>query len=608
MQDLLKFITCGSVDDGKSTLIGHLLYDAKMIFADQRQALIMESKVKLSNNEIDYSLLLDGLMAEREQGITIDVAYRYFATEKRRFIIADTPGHEEYTRNMAVGASFADLAILLTDVTKGILPQTKRHLRICSMMGIRHYIFAINKMDLVAYRETAFREIEQELRRLTEPIKALSCYYLPVSATNGDNLTERSDNMPWFCGDPLLKYLENIDICIPPQNLNAFIMPVQRVCRTGLDFRGYAGTVEEGTVHTGDELIVLPSGEKARVKELFVLDQKAQSAGLGNAITITLNREIDISRGCVLQRGARIRSGVLIQADLLWMDNEPLVIGRSYYLQIGTQQLPAVVTDILQREGKTLAAGTALQKNEIGQCLIRTSAPVLFETGGASRPLGKFIIVDRTRHSTAGCGIVTGEGNHDRHLYRFESSVTKEFRAAALGQRPVTLWLTGLSGAGKSTIASELEKVLLALGNHTMVLDGDNIRLGINKYLGFSPKDRTENIRTVAEIAKLMNDAGLIVIAALISPFEADRKNAAQIIGSDYCEVYVEASLETCEQRDTKGLYKRARAGEIPSFTGISSPYEPPANPDVVLRTDTSSVQECVDIIIEKLKEKGILR
>ena len=608
MQDLLKFITCGSVDDGKSTLIGHLLFDAKMVFADQRQALIMESKIKHSNNSIDYSLLLDGLMAEREQGITIDVAYRYFATEKRRFIIADTPGHEEYTRNMAVGASFADLAILLVDVSKGVLPQTKRHLRICSMMGIRHYIFAVNKMDVVAYQETTYREIEQELRQVTEPLKPLSCYFLPVSATNGDNLTMRSEKMPWFLGDPLLNYIENVDISIPPHNPAAFVMPVQRVCRPGSDFRGYVGTVEEGIIHSGDELTVLPSCESARVKELYVLDRKAESAGVGAAITITLDREIDISRGCVLQRSSRIKSGVLIQAELLWMDNEPLVIGRSYYLQIGTQQIPAVVTDILQRENKTQAVETAMRKNEIAQCLIRTSAPVLFEIGGASYPLGKFIIVDRTQHSTAACGIVTGEGNHDRHLYRFESSITRELRAAALGQRPVTLWLTGLSGAGKSTIASELEKVLLAFGNHTMVLDGDNIRLGINKYLGFSPKDRTENIRTVAEIAKLMNDAGLIVITALISPFETDRKNAAQIIGSDYVEVYVEASLETCERRDTKGLYKRARAGEIPSFTGISSPYEPPANPDVVLRTDTSSVQECVDIIIEKLKEKGILR
>lgn len=609
MPELLKFITCGSVDDGKSTLIGHLLYDAKLLFADQRQALILDSKVKLGDGALDYSLLLDGLMAEREQGITIDVAYRYFATGKRRFIIADTPGHEEYTRNMAVGASFADLAVLLIDVTKGITSQTRRHLQICSLMGIRHYVFAVNKMDLAGYDEQAFLRTKEGVTALLEPIEHLSCYTIPVSATAGDHITSSSGNMPWFSGPPLLSYLEDIELHASALRTEQFVMPVQRVCRCSPDFRGFVGTVEEGIIKVGDRVTALPSGEKAKIKEIYVLDKKEAFAGTGAPVTVTLNREIDVSRGCVLKQHADVKLGTLFQAKLLWMDHDSLAIGRSYYLMIGTQKVPAVVTEIISTSltNDDAVRKGGLRKNEMAECIIRTSSPVAFETGGAKMPLGKFIMVDRTAHSTACCGVITACVDRKNNLYGFENSITKEIRAAALRQKPITLWFTGLSGAGKSTIASELEKALIARGKHTMVLDGDNIRLGINKNLGFSMEDRAENIRTVAEIAKLMNDAGLIVLAALISPFRADRKNAADIIGDAYVEIYVDASLKACEKRDKKGLYKRARSGLIREFTGISSPYEPPIHADIVLNTEDATVQECVKKILEDLTQKGLL-
>ena len=594
MDELLVFLTCGSVDDGKSTLIGRLLYDAKLIFADQKQALILESKTRLNNGELDYSLLLDGLIAEREQGITIDVAYRYFTTKKRRFIIADTPGHDEYTRNMAVGASFSDLAVLLVDVTKGILPQTHRHLEICQMMGIKHYVFAVNKMDIVDYSKVLFDSVRESIKRLMNECVYETCEIMPVSALKGDNVTSISEKMPWYDGTPLLTYLETIDVHTAGSRSTGFTMPVQRVSRSKKQLRGYQGTIEEGEVFQGDLLTILPSEEQAIVKDIYILDRRDERASSGQPVTIYLDREVDISRGCVLTKQSDVYIDAQFKAKVLWMDNEPLHSGRNYYLRIGTQKLTASIVE-----------PSSLNKNEIAECVCRTSLPAVFQIEGAAHPLGKFILINITDNSTAACGVI--ENTLERNVFGFETNITKSVRAKALNQKPATIWLTGLSGAGKSTIAEALERELISVGKHTMVLDGDNIRLGINKYLTFSKEDRAENIRTVAEISKLMNDAGLIVITALISPFISDRMTAASIIGSEFIEVYVKADVNTCMERDTKGLYKRALNGEIPEFTGISSPYEEPPHADIVLDTQTQSVSECVNLIIKEMHNQNVL-
>lgn len=609
MQNLLKFITCGSVDDGKSTLIGHMLYDAKLLFADQERALELDSKVGSNDGEMDYSLLLDGLMAEREQGITIDVAYRYFTTEKRSFIVADTPGHEEYTRNMAVGASFADLAVILVDASQGVLIQTKRHTRICALMGIRHIVFAVNKMDIIGYQEDAFNVLQQDINRLAEEFQFSTVQIIPVSATVGDNLTNKSGNMPWYNGQTLLDYLETIDVTEDEESRD-FILPIQRVCRPNRTFRGFQGQIASGKVKVGDEVVALPSKEKAKVNNILVTDREENSAFKGQAVNIQLDKEVDVSRGCVLTSNENLTVSNMFHAQILWMDDSELVEGKNYFLKIGTKMIPATVMKIKYRvdinEGTQIHT-SELHKNEIAYCDISVSEKIVFEEFKKNRDLGCFILIDRVTNMTSACGIVEYALRRGSNLTWHEMDITREIRARQKGQKPKTIWFTGLSGAGKSTLVNEVEKRLVAVGKHTMVLDGDNIRMGLNKNLGFEERDRIENIRRVAEVCKLMNDGGLIAITSLVSPYEKDRENARDIIGADdFIEVYVSTPLEICEQRDVKGLYKKARKNEIPNFTGISSDYEVPVSPQITINTEGKSVEESVDYIIGELQKYGI--
>ena len=602
--DLLKFITCGSVDDGKSTLIGHMLYDAKLIFADQKKALELDSKVGSRDGNIDYSLLLDGLMAEREQGITIDVAYRYFTTDNRSFIVADTPGHEEYTRNMAVGASFASLAVILVDASQGVLVQTKRHSRICSLMGIKHFVFAVNKMDLVHYNQQKFKKIEKDIKILMAEFDYKSLQIIPVSATEGDNITYGSDKMSWYTGKTLLAYLENVDVR-EEETTRSFSMPVQRVCRPNHNFRGFQGQISSGEVSVGDTITVMPSGESAKVTNIYQGDQQVESSDSGHAVTIQLDTEIDISRGCVLQKNYQLSVGTMLAVQILWMDDNSLVAGRNFWLKIGTQMIAATVMKIKYKidvnTGAEVYADT-IYKNEIAFCEISVGSKIVFDKFENNRELGSLILIDRITNMTSACGVVMYPLARGKSLVWHDMDITKELRERHLGQKAFTIWMTGLSGSGKSTLANELEKRLFAMGKHSMLLDGDNVRMGLNKNLGFEENDRIENIRRIAEVSKLMNDAGLIVLTSFISPFRQDRRNAKEIIGEHFVEVYVSTPLEECEKRDVKGLYKEARLGNIANFTGISSPYEAPQNPDIVVDTSKHSVEECVDIILEKLE------
>lgn len=606
MKSLLKFITCGSVDDGKSTLIGHMLYDAKLIFADQEKALELDSRVGSREGKIDYSLLLDGLMAEREQGITIDVAYRYFTTEKRSFIVADTPGHEEYTRNMAVGASFADVAVILIDASKGMLIQTRRHIRICSLMGIRHFVFTVNKMDLVHYDKSVYDNIAREIKKFVSEFDAVSVNMIPVSATEGDNITKHSTKMLWYHGETLLEYLENIEV-INSSEWDRFVMVVQRVSRPNHDFRGFQGQVNTGEIEVGDEVLVLPSGERAHVTDVYVTDQKSLTAQAGQSVTIQLDREIDISRGCVICKKVDIETASMFTANLLWMDDEALVPGRNYWIKLGTKTLPASVMDVKYKidvnSGEKIPA-EQIYKNELAVCDVILAEKCAIEAFDKDRDLGAFIFINRVTNMTSACGTVMHTLRRSNNLVWQETDVTKQIRSEQKSQTPRTIWFTGLSGSGKSTLANALEKRLVALGRHTMLLDGDNVRMGLNKNLGFSEADRVENIRRIAEVAKLMNDAGLIVLTAFISPYRRDRENAREIIGADFLSVYVSTPIEECEKRDAKGLYKKARCGEIPNFTGITSPYEVPENPDIIIDTSQISIEDAVAAIIEKLEEK----
>lgn len=604
MNNLLKFITCGSVDDGKSTLIGHMLYDAKLLFADQEKALQMDSKIGSASGGLDYSLLLDGLMAEREQGITIDVAYRYFSTEKRSFIVADTPGHEEYTRNMAVGASFASLSVILTDASQGVLVQTRRHARICALMGIRHFVFAVNKMDLVGFDADRFHRIEREIKVLMSEFEYDTMKIIPVSATNGDNVTERSPRTPWYKGESLLEYLERVEVDEEVGN-TGFVLPVQRVCRPDHTFRGFQGQIASGSVRVGDEITALPSGEKAAVLSIHVGDRKAEEASVGMPVNLQLDREIDISRGCVLERDSACQTGTMFAADLLWMDDDRLMPGRNYMVKIGTQLVPATVMNIRYRIDVNTGAEVSAEyilKNELARCEISVSSRIVFDLFSNSRDLGSLILIDRVTNMTSACGVVRKALDRGSNLTWHNMDINRSLREGQMGQMAQTIWLTGLSGAGKSTIANALEKKLFAMGKHTMLLDGDNVRMGLNRNLGFSEADRVENIRRIAEVAKLMNDAGLIVITSFISPMHLDRKNAKEIIGDGFVEVYVSTPIEECEARDVKGLYRKARSGEIANFTGITSPYEIPANADLTLDTSRMSVDECVDAILGAMK------
>lgn len=607
MRGLLKFITCGSVDDGKSTLIGHMLYQGKLLFTDQEQKLELDSKVE-SGNGIDYSLLLDGLSAEREQKITIDVAYRYFNTEKRSFIVADTPGHEQYTRNMAVGAAFADLAVILVDANQGLLMQTKRHTRINAMMGIKHFVLAVNKMDLIAYDYERFKQIKEDFETMMSSFNIKSAQVIPLSATQGDNLVQTSLNTPWYGGPPLLQYLEEIDVDNGNSTNNNFILPVQRVSRPNHTFRGFQGLVESGEIKIGDKITALPSNEKAQIKKLYNADKLVKKVSTGNAVTIQLDREIDISRGSVLTNDRELNVSNLFLSNLLWMDDLELVEGRNYYLKIGTNTVPATIIKIKSKvdvnTGEKIAT-QKLYKNELAQVEISLSEAVVFDSFKRNEALGSFILIDRITHMTSAAGTIEHALRRSTNLKWQDLDITRKIRAQQKNQNPMTLWFTGLSGSGKSTIANALEKRLVSLGKHTMLLDGDNIRHGVSKNLGFKEVDRIENIRRIAEISRLMNDAGLIVLDSLISPYIKDRENAKSIIGENsFIEIYVDTPIEVCEERDVKGLYKKARKGEIPNFTGISSPYEVPPNADIIVNTETMDIAEIVDYILEQLLRK----
>ena len=609
MKGLLKFITCGSVDDGKSTLIGHMLYDAKLLFADQERTLELDSKVGSAGGEMDYSLLLDGLMAEREQGITIDVAYRYFTTGKRSFIVADTPGHEEYTRNMAVGASFADLAVILIDASLGLMVQTKRHTRICSLMGIKHVVFAVNKMDVVGYEEQVFSDIENDIRDMVKEFGFETVKIIPVSAKKGDNLTNQSENMPWYQGTTLLKYLEEIDVS-EKEEKEELIFPVQRVCRPDRTFRGFQGQISSGQMKVGQEVHIYPNGEQAKIKKILVTDKESDYGVKGQAVTVQLNREVDVSRGCVISSDNNLTVSNIFTAKILWMDDNPLIEGKNYYLKMGTKMLLGTVMKIKYKidvnEGNHLPV-KFLNKNEIACCDIVLNEKTVISCFEDNQELGAFILIDRVNNMTSACGVVEHNLRRGNNVVYHKMDMDRTIRAAGLNQTPKSIWFTGLSGSGKSTLVNEVEKRLFAKGKHTMILDGDNVRLGLNKNLGFEEKDRIENIRRNAEVCKLMNDAGLIVLTALVSPYEKDRDNARDIIGRDsFIEVYVSTSLEVCRKRDVKGLYQKAQNNEIPNFTGISAPYEVPAHPDIIVDTENQTVEETVDYIMQELEKYGM--
>ncbi len=605
MKDLLKFLTCGNVDDGKSTLIGHMLYDAKLLYTDQKRALEMDSRLKGRGGSLDYSLLLDGLMAEREQGITIDVAYRYFTTDARSFIVADGPGHEEYTRNMAVGAAFADLAVILVDVAKGVKRQTRRHIRICNLMGIRHFVFAINKMDQVHYDKTHFEEIAEELGKIIANFQAESACCIPVSATEGDNITSPSERMGWYSGKPLLTYLEEVDVKKAAGEEAGFVMPVQRVCRPNSEYRGFQGQIESGSICVSDEITVLPKGEKAHVKSIYRGDASVEKAEKGCPVSISLDREVDVSRGCVLVKDFTGMVSDMFSARLLWMDDEPLIPGKNYLVKLGTKTVPGAVMSVKYKidinDGNHVPADV-IYKNEIADCQISLSEKIVMNKFSQCEIMGEFILTDRVTNMTSACGVIKHDLRRADNLVWQKTDVTRQMRAAQKGQKPMTLWFTGLSGSGKSALANALEKRLLAMGNHTMLLDGDNVRMGLCRNLGFTHQDRIENIRRVAEVAKLMNDAGLLVLTAFISPYAQDRENARNIIGEDFVEIYVSTPMEVCEQRDVKGLYAKARRGEIPNFTGVTSAYEPPANPEIQVDTSQCSMEEAVEQILNYLE------
>lgn len=609
---LLRFITCGSVDDGKSTLIGRLLHDTRLLLDDQLATLERDSRRHgTQNGELDFALLVDGLQAEREQGITIDVAYRFFDTDRRKFIVADCPGHEQYTRNMATGASTADLAVVLVDARKGLLTQTHRHSYIVSLLGLRHVVLAVNKMDLVDFDREIFRRIESDYRALAAQLGIPHVVAIPLSALQGDNLLQRSDRTPWYDGPTLLEHLETVDTRAGERDAPGFRMPVQWVCRPDQHFRGFAGTIAEGAVAPGDEVVALPSGRRSRVARIVSADathalvDRAQAVR-GEAVTITLTDEIDISRGDVLA-AASAPSQVSDQfaAHVLWMGEKPLLPGRPYWLKIGARTVGASVTEIKHKvdvNTQEPLAAKLLDLNEVGYCNLHLDQPIAFERYADSRALGGFILIDRQTNATVAAGTLDfalrrAENVHWQHL-----EVDKAARARSLGQTPRCLWFTGLSGSGKSTIANLVEKRLQAMGLHTYLLDGDNVRHGLNKDLGFSDQDRVENIRRVAEVARLMVDAGLIVLVSFISPFRAERRMARELFAEgEFVEVFVDTPLEEAERRDVKGLYAKARAGKIPNFTGIDSPYEVPEAPELRLATIDERPEELAERVVARL-------
>jgi bifunctional enzyme CysN/CysC len=603
-KSLLRFITCGSVDDGKSTLIGRLLYDSKMIFDDQLAALAADSRrIGTQGQNIDFALLVDGLAAEREQGITIDVAYRFFATDKRKFIVADTPGHEQYTRNMVTGASTADLAIILIDARKGVLTQTRRHSYLAHLLGIKSLVLAVNKMDLVDYAQSRFDAIVAEFRVFADSIGIRDFLAMPISSLAGDNITSASGNTRWYLGPSLMTHLECVEIDSTRSQSRPFRMPVQWVNRPNLDFRGFAGLISEGLIRPGDAVRVLPSGRTSKVSRIVTLGADLQAAVAGQSVTITLADELDCSRGDVLAAADDPPEiADQFEATVVWMADEPLLPGRPYWLKLATQLVTATIHSpkyqVNVNTMEHLAAKT-LSLNAIGIANLSTDRPLVFESYEKSRDLGGFILIDKISNATVAAGMLHFALRRSSNVHWQPLDVDRDAHARLKHQHPRLLWFTGLSGAGKSAIANLVQKKLYALGKHSFLLDGDNVRHGLNKDLGFTDADRVENIRRIGEVAKLMTDAGLIVLTAFISPFRAERRMVREMsLPGEFIEIYVETPLEVAEKRDVKGLYKKARAGELKHFTGIDSPYEPPEHPEVRVNTVETSAEQAADEIV----------
>ena len=606
-KSLLRFITCGSVDDGKSTLIGRLLYDSKMIFEDQLAALEADSKrVGTQGQDIDFALLVDGLAAEREQGITIDVAYRFFATEKRKFIVADTPGHEQYTRNMVTGASTADLAVILIDARKGVLTQTRRHSYLAHLIGIRNIVLAVNKMDLVDYSQQVFDDIVADYRAFATSIGIADFRAIPISGFKGDNITALSPNMPWYQDIALIDHLETVEINDSADQAKPFRMPVQWVNRPNLDFRGFSGLIASGSVKPGDAIRVLPSGKTSTISKIVTLAGDLDAAVAGQSVTLCFADEIDCSRGDVIAvADTPPQTADQFEATIVWMDDEPLHVGRSYWLKLGTQTVSATIQQpkytVNVNTMDHLAAKT-LDLNAIGVAELATDKPLVFDAYADNRTLGGFILIDKITNRTVGAGMLNFSLRRAQNVHWQALDITRDMHADLKNQKPAVLWFTGLSGAGKSTIANLVEKKLHRMNRHSFLLDGDNVRHGLNKDLGFTEADRIENIRRVGEVAKLMTDAGLIVITAFISPFRAERDMVrAMIPEGEFIEIFIDTPLADAEARDVKGLYKKARDGSLKNFTGIDSPYEEPLNPEIRIDTTTMTPEQAADFIIGKV-------
>lgn len=612
-KSLLRFITCGSVDDGKSTLIGRLLYESKTLFEDQLESVSRDSKKwGTQGGSIDFALLVDGLAAEREQGITIDVAYRFFSTDTRKFIVADTPGHEQYTRNMVTGASTADVAVILCDARYGLLTQTRRHSYLASLIGIRHVVLAVNKMDLKNYDQAVFTDIVDAYTPFAKSLGIENVTAIPMSALVGDNITEPSSNMPWYHGTTLLSWLETVDVSIEQRRDYSFRMPVQWVNRPSLDFRGYAGTISSGTISTGDVIRIQPSGRMSEIARIVTMDGDLDSAIAGQSVTLTLTDEVDASRGDVISAGDS-PAGVADQFEtsIVWMHDNPLLPGRPYLLKIGAKTVNATITTIKHQVNvNTLeeSAATQLTLNAIGVCNISLDQSVAFDAYKQNRDMGGFILIDRISNATVGAGMLNFSLRRADNIHMQATDVDKSVRAGLKNQKPAIVWFTGLSGSGKSTVANLVEKSLTGMGHHTYLLDGDNVRHGLNRDLGFTDADRVENIRRIGEVAQLMVDAGLIVLTAFISPFRSERTLARSLVADgEFIEAYMDTPMSVAEERDPKGLYKKARRGELSNFTGIDSPYERPENPEILIDTSTMSAEQAAERVIAELRRRGHL-